>query len=223
MKPEVLADAGAVARAAVDLIREVAGHSLAMRGVFRLVLAGGSTPGRAYEMLADTVTDWNGWQFYLGDERCLPVDHPERNSVMLRQTLFDQVAVTEEQMHMIPAELGAEMGAAAYEKEVRPALPFDLVLLGLGEDGHTASLFPGHEHPEDRLAVPVHHAPKPPPDRISLNYGALCSAGTVLFLVSGAGKHHALDRWQRQGDIPAARIQGRERTLLLADEAAMHG
>ncbi len=223
MMPEVLADAGAVARAAVDHIREAAGRSLAARGVFRLVLAGGSTPGRAYEMLADTVADWSGWQFYLGDERCLPPDHPERNSLMLRRALFDRVAVQKEQLHMIPAELGAEAGAAAYEEEVRPALPFDLVLLGLGEDGHTASLFPGHEHPQDRLVVPVHHAPKPPPDRISLNYGALCSAETVLFLVSGAGKHQALDRWQGKEDIPAARIQGREQTLVLADEAAMHG
>ncbi len=223
MTPEVLADAGAVAGAAVDHIREAAARSLAARGVFRLVLAGGSTPGRAYAMLAHTVTDWTGWRFYLGDERCLPPDHPGRNSLMLRQTLFDQVAVTEDQLHMIPAERGAEAGAAAYEEAIRPALPFDLVLLGLGEDGHTASLFPGHEHPRDRLVVPVHHAPKPPPERISLNYGALCSADTVLFLVSGAGKHQALDRWQRQGDIPAARIQGRERTLVLADEVALHG
>ncbi len=142
---------------------------------------------------------------------------------MLRQTLFDRAAVSENQLHMIPAELGAEKGAAAYEEAIRPALPFDLVLLGLGEDGHTASLFPGHEHPQDRLVVPVHQAPKPPSERISLNYGALCSADSVLFLVSGAGKHHALNRWQRKGDIPAARIQGRNQTLVLADEAAMHG
>ena len=223
MRLQVLADARALARVAVDHILEAATRSLAARGLFRLVLAGGSTPGRAYAMLADAVTDWTGWQFYLGDERCLPLDHPERNSLMLRQTLFDHAAVREAQLHMIPAELGAEAGAAAYEEEIRPALPFDLVLLGLGEDGHTASLFPGHEHPQDRLVVPVHQAPKPPPDRISLNYGALCSADTVLFLVSGAGKHQALGRWQRKEDIPAARIQGRNQTLLLADEAALHG
>ncbi len=223
MKPEMLADAGAVAREALAMILDSASRALAREGRFRLVLAGGSTPERTYRLLTETVSDWTGWEFFLGDERCLPADHPGRNSTMLRHVLFRHIPVEDARIHRIPAEQGAEAGALAYEQAIRGRLPFDLVLLGLGEDGHTASLFPGHEHPQERLVVPVHDAPKPPPDRISLNYHTLCAAREVLFLVSGAGKHDALARWQRGEDIPAARIHGREQTRVLADEAAVHG
>jgi 6-phosphogluconolactonase len=222
MNLQVFADGQAIARAAVTMIRASAASSLAARGGFSLVLAGGSTPGLAYELLAQTVDDWRGWQFYLGDERCLPVNHPGRNSRMLRESLFRKAAIPPGQIHMIPAELGAEQGAAAYAATIESVQPFDLVLLGLGEDGHTASLFPGHEHPAEALVVPVHHAPKPPPERISLNYGVLSSARHQLFLVSGKGKQQALKAWCEGKDIPAARIRGQE-LRVLADEAALHG
>lgn len=222
MKLTVLADGRAVAREAVARILEAASVALEVRGVFRLVLAGGSTPRFAYELLARVNQDWQGWQFYLGDERCLPLDHPERNSYMLDQALFSRAAIEQEQIHMIPAQLGAETGAAVYAEMIQDALPFDLVLLGLGEDGHTASLFPGHEYAPDALVVPVHEAPKPPPDRISLGYGALSSARRLLFLVSGAGKYPALSAWRAGKDIPAARIAGEE-VQVLADQAAANG
>ena len=222
MNLQVLADGPAIARAATAVIREAAASALAARGNFSLVLAGGSTPGLAYALLAEAVEDWHGWQFYLGDERCLPVGHSGRNSSMLDKALFCPAGIDAGQIHMIPAELGAEQGAAAYTATIEAVQPFDLVLLGLGEDGHTASLFPGHEHPADALVVPVHHAPKPPAERISLNYGVLSSARRQLFLVSGRGKHQALSAWRRGEDIPAARIRGGNMQIL-ADEAAIHG
>ncbi|WP_456448652.1 6-phosphogluconolactonase [Thiolapillus sp.] len=209
----------AIAREAVARILASASASLESRGVFRLVLAGGSTPRLAYELLAQANRDWQGWQFYLGDERCLPAEHPARNSRMLDQALFSHITVEAEQIHMIPAQLGAEAGATAYTEIIQDVLPFDLVLLGLGEDGHTASLFPGHQHPPDALVVPVHEAPKPPPERISLGYGALSSARQALFLVSGAGKRPALAAWRAGADIPAAHVRAGE-VMVLADEAA---
>ncbi len=219
MNWRVLADAEAVAAEAVQRILHSAQEAIADRGVFSLVLAGGSTPARAYQLLATQDQDWSAWQFYFGDERCLSADDPERNSVMAAANLFRYISVRQEQIHVIPAELGADAAVLAYEQEIAPVQPFDLVLLGLGEDGHTASLFPGQEHPQDRLVVAVHDAPKPPPDRVSLNYGTLAAARTRLFLVSGKGKADAVRKWRNGEAIPAARLP---ESIILIDEAAWH-
>ncbi|HID45851.1 MAG TPA: 6-phosphogluconolactonase [Chromatiaceae bacterium] len=219
MSWRIVADAEAVAREAVQHILADAKEALDRNGRFSLVLAGGSTPARAYRLLAEQDQDWSAWHFYFGDERCLPVDDPERNSVMAQENLFRHISLRPDQIHIIPAETGAETAAALYAQEIAPVLPFDLVLLGLGEDGHTASLFPGHEHPEDRLVVAVQDAPKPPPDRVSLNYGTLAAAGKRLFLISGKGKSDAVRIWRAGQDIPAARLPESE---ILIDEAAWH-
>ncbi|WP_456376690.1 6-phosphogluconolactonase [Thiolapillus sp.] len=219
MNWQVLADAEAVARESVQKILACARDAIRQKGCFSLVLAGGSTPARIYRLLAQQDQDWSAWQFYFGDERCLPVDHPDRNSVMTEQNLFRHIPVQNHQIHVIPAEEGAEVAAASYAREIETALPFDLVLLGLGEDGHTASLFPGQEYPEDQLVVAVHDAPKPPPERVSLNYGALSSAQELLFLVSGQGKVKAVQDWRNGKDIPAARLPEPQ---ILIDEAAWH-
>ncbi len=219
MSWQVVADVEAVAREAVKKILGIAQDAIATRGVFSLVLAGGSTPARTYQLLAAQDQDWAAWQFYFGDERCLPVDDPERNSVMVAENLFRHIPLRQQQIHVIPAEQGAEAAALAYEQEITPAQPFDLVLLGLGEDGHIASLFPGRQYPENRLVVAVHDAPKPPPERVSLNYGALSSAQELLFLVSGRGKARAVRDWRNGKDIPAARLPEPQ---ILIDEAAWH-
>ncbi len=211
---------GEVAEAAAEIISEMARHAIERRGLFSLVLAGGTSPAAAYRLLAEQRHDWERWEFFFGDERCLPRFHPERNSFMARETLFERVPVEAHQVHEIPAELGPEEGAEKYESLVRNSRPFDLVLLGLGEDGHTASLFPGHEHPAARLVVPVHEAPKPPPERVSLNYGALASCRGLLFLVTGESKRQALADWRRGKSIPASRVQPSFAPEVLVDEAA---
>ncbi len=213
-------DADEVAWAAAEIIGEMARHAIEQRGRFTLVLAGGSTPMAAYRLLREQAQEWSRWAFFFGDERCLPPFHPERNSVMAREALLDHLPLASHQVHEIPAELGPEKGAARYEPLVRNARPFDLVLLGLGEDGHTASLFPGQTHPPDRLVVPVHDAPKPPPERVSLNYGALAACRGLLFLVTGRAKRHALAEWRRGRPIPASRIPVSFRPEVLVDEAA---
>jgi len=193
-------------------------EALAARGEFHIVLAGGSTPRIVYEALAREPHDWPRWQVWFGDERCLPVDHPERNSVMA-QVLLEKIGHASA-VHPIPAELGPVKAAAAYADELAGVGDFDLVILGLGEDGHTASLFPrhtpGHSADDAPDAIAVYDAPKPPPERVSLSAGRLSRARQVLFLVSGLGKREALRHW-RVGDpaafptafpnIPAASIQ----------------
>ncbi len=213
-------DAAAVAAAAAEIIGEMARHAIRKRGLFTLVLAGGNTPLAAYRLLRRQEQEWAQWEFFFGDERCLPPFHPERNSFAIREALLDHLPLEPHQLHEIPAELGPEAGAERYEPLVRNCRPFDLVLLGLGEDGHTASLFPGHEHPPQRLVVPVRDAPKPPPERVSLNYRALASCRGLLFLVTGESKRRALADWRRGREIPASRIPVPFPPEVLVDEAA---
>lgn len=215
----VFDSADAVASEAAERILQAANSAISTRGRFRLVLAGGRTPEAAYRLLATADTDWSRWECYFGDERCLPVDDAERNSVMADTTLLGRVPIPAANIHPIPAELGAEAAATAYEPVVSDALPFDLVLLGIGEDGHTASLFPGHQHPARQLVHAVHNAPKPPPDRVSLSARALSNAQQVLVMATGAGKRAALDAWRAGEQLPVAEIGGPAAVDVLTDIA----
>ena len=211
--------------AALAFVSRAEQEALAARGEFHIVLAGGGTPRIVYEALARETHEWACWQVWFGDERCLPPDEPERNSAMARAALLDRVASAGNAIsgnppqppfskggrvlvHAIPAELGASAAARAYAQELAGVGDFDLVLLGLGEDGHTASLFPGYgAGQEEADALAVFNAPKPPPERVSLSARRLSRARQVLFLVSGAGKRDALRRWRAGERIPSAAIQ----------------
>jgi len=200
-------DADTVAGEAVRRILDAAQTAIEQRGVFRLVLAGGSTPQKAYRLLSGCDADWSRWHLYLGDERCLPVDDAERNSNMVARAWLDSGQVPPGQVHWIPAELEPEAAVQAYTAVVREALPFDLVLLGMGEDGHTASLFPGQQHDPDRLVVAVDAAPKPPAQRISLNFPALNRTRMLMLLVTGAGKCGAVTAWRAGRMLPVAKLE----------------
>jgi 6-phosphogluconolactonase len=217
---ELLADRQAVARSGVRVIMAHARRAIADRGRFRIVLAGGETPIAAYRMLRREAAGWAHWEVYFGDERCLPPLHRGRNSVAAREALLDAVPVPRERIFEIPAELGPQLAAQAYAAIIEPALPFDLVLLGMGEDGHTASLFPGHALPADVLVVPVRGAPKPPSERVSLSLKALAASRAMLVLVTGAAKREAVARWRRGADLPIARAAALGRARVLVDEAA---
>lgn len=191
------------------MIMNSARQSIQQRGAFHIVLAGGTTPRRIYELLRETEVDWAAWHVYFGDERCLPPDHAERNSHMAALAWLDHVAIPPGQIHPIPAENGAEAAAGAYARTVEGIGLFDLVLLGLGEDGHTASLFPGHEWGAAQgapAAIAVHDAPKPPPQRVSLSAYRLGAARQVMYLVTGAAKRQAIGGWRNGANIPAAAI-----------------
>jgi len=219
----VMPDAGAVAAEAARRIAAAAQDALAEQAAFRIVLAGGSTPEAAYRLLAGYNADWARWHVYFGDERCLPADHAERNSRMAGRALLAEVPLPLDQVHAIAAEGDPETAAEQYARVVAAAVPFDLVLLGVGEDGHTASLFPGHAWDPEAWALAVHDAPKPPPDRISLGARALRSTRQILVLATGAGKREALARWRAGGDLPIGRVCDGRRFTVLLDEAANPG
>ncbi|MES1982460.1 MAG: 6-phosphogluconolactonase [Pseudomonadota bacterium] len=196
-------------RAALQAILLVAQQAIDLCGQFHIVLAGGTTPHKIYQLLRTADTDWSAWHVYYGDESCLPPDHAERNSRMAALAWLDHVAIPPAQIHPIPAEKGAEAAAAAYIKTLDGIALFDLVLLGLGEDGHTASLFPAHDMgdaPDAPAVIAVHDAPKPPPQRVSLSAWRLSAARQVIFLVTGAAKRQAVKNWREGLAIPAATI-----------------
>ncbi|MCB1849899.1 MAG: 6-phosphogluconolactonase [Gammaproteobacteria bacterium] len=213
-------DDQAVAEAACTCIEQAASAAIRRRNRFNLVLAGGSTPTRCYRLLSEHSNDWSRWHLYFGDERCLAAGDPQRNSSIAAETLYHRVPIPAHQIHPIPVEMGAEAAARSYAVIVGKVLPFDLVLLGLGEDGHTASLFPGHHHPEGSLVVPVRSAPKPPRERVSLSTAALSSCRRVLFLVTGEEKRDAVSRWRRREPLPAAGIGALENITVFVDRVA---
>ncbi len=209
-----------VAAAAAGRILTAARDAIDARGRFLLVLAGGRTPVVAYTLLVDQVADWDRWHIFFGDERCVPADHPDRNSLAASRAFLDRVPIPASNRHPIAAEQGAEIAAARYEARIRPLLPFDLVLLGMGEDGHTASLFPGHPPHPDGLVTAVHAAPKPPPDRVSLTPRALAATRAIVILVTGRGKRRALADWRRGVDLPVSRVASAGKTEVLMDRDA---
>jgi 6-phosphogluconolactonase len=203
-------DPPAVAVAAASLVAD------AVRGGARsLALAGGTTPARAYELLTEAPLEWGRVTVLFGDERCVPPDHPDSNYLMARRSLLDRV--NPGSVHRMAGELGPEAAASLYEPIVSWLSPLDLVLLGMGPDGHTASLFPGHpEVSAEGLAVGVRGAPKPPPERVSLTLGCLRDARRVVFLVTGSDKAAAFSAAAR-AEVPAGMIPSAE---YLVDRAA---
>ena len=208
---------------ALARVLAAARDAIAQHGAFDIVLAGGNTPRKLYRALRNADTDWTRWHVWFGDERCAPPDDPERNSRMARDEWLDHVSMPAANVHPIPAEAGARDAAVLYARELRGVDAFDLVLLGLGEDGHTASLFPGHgsgAHIDSPDVLAVFNAPKPPPERVSLSAQRLSRARHVLFLVEGAGKRDAIAAWKRGDAIPAASIAPEAGLDVLLDAAA---
>jgi 6-phosphogluconolactonase len=232
--PEELAEAAA--RAAVaDLEAAVEAH-----GGATWVLTGGGTPVAAYRRLAAhdlrAGVEWDRVRVAMGDERCVPVDDPESNWGQAAAALLDHVPVPDHQLLRPPGELGAEAAADAYQAALAglPAAAggaprLEVVWLGVGEDGHCLSLFPGRPELQvtDRLVVAVHHSPKPPPDRVSLTLAGLAGTERLLVLAAGAAKAGAVAR-ARAGDdrlpltraVEAVRAAGGAVTWLLDRAAA---
>lgn len=203
-------NAEALRQAAYRRILDAATRSIERCGRFVIVLAGGNTPREIYRMLRGADADWSRWRVYFGDERCLPAGDAGRNSAMAAAAFIDHVAIPHDRIHAIPAERGPSAAARAYAETLRGVGDFDLVLLGLGEDGHTAGLFPGHElglamDAPDTLAV--FDAPKPPAERVSLSAARLNRARAVLFLIQGEAKRNAVAHWRAGADIPARAIR----------------
>jgi 6-phosphogluconolactonase len=223
-----VANAAEIADRAAALMASLIDDALAARGVAHVALAGGTTPAGAYAALAPS--RWDGVELWFGDERCVGPDDPQSNYRMAAQTLLGHAAGA--LVHRIEGERGAEAAADDYDVLLRERVPagadgvpvLDVVLLGIGEDGHVASLFPGNPglRARGRTTVPVHDAPKPPPDRVSMTLEVLRAARACLLLAGGAGKAGPLARMLAGVDdaVPAS-LLNRDRLHVIADEAAL--
>lgn len=218
MSMHVYSNTESLATAVTVSIAECCKNSINLQGSFHIALSGGNTPRRCYEMLSQLPLPWMNIHIYFSDERCLPVGHADRNDTMTGACLLSHVAIPSFHIHHMSSELAPEAGASAYADMLTNAPPMDLVLLGMGEDGHTASLFPENPALEDeRLAVPVFNSPKPPSERISMGYSVLNQAGKRIVMAVGEGKKKALQRIQQGEDLPVARLAACE---WYVDEAA---
>jgi 6-phosphogluconolactonase len=184
----VAVDAEAAARSVAERLSQAA------RAGGHVVLTGGSTPQRAYELAAGLETDWSGVELWWSDERCVPADDENSNYGMAKTALLDRVSVGA--AHRMRGELGKERGAESYEQELGSLDRFDLVLLGLGPDGHVASLFPAQPTLDEtkRRVIGAEAKLEPFVDRITLTLPMLRSAREVLFLVTGESKADAARR-----------------------------
>lgn len=230
---EVYPDGEALANAAAALVVRAARASVEARGTFSIVLSGGSTPRRTYELLAGTFAPnvpWDRTHVFFSDERVVPVSDPRNNYGMARSALLSRVPIPAHQVHPMPTE-GAEPAdlAARYEATLRAQGAFDLAVMGMGADGHTASLFPGDAAlSEPERWVRALRAPEGTEvrDRLTLTLPALNRARTVVFLVTGGEKSDTVARVLRPArggsdpPLPAALVRGLHGTEWLLDAAA---
>jgi len=246
---KIYQDRESLARAAAEHIIESGTTTIQNRDRFSLALAGGSTPKATYKLLASHEyaqrLDWKRVHIFWGDERCVPPEHPDSNYRMARQSLLDHVPIPVKNIHRMRAEEEPKKAALEYEGSLRTFFSmhsdvgspgqksFDLVLLGMGDDGHTASLFPSSDALNESVCwvTAVEHTNPPPPlvTRLTLTLPAINAAAQVTFLVAGASKSQSLKHVLSSPDqsspvLPAQFIQPLNGQLLwLVDEAAYSG
>lgn len=230
---EIRSDAASLSAALADFIIDRLGKTT---GPFALNLSGGSTPKLLYESMAtepyrDRI-DWARVHIFFGDERFVPMDHPDSNYKMARDALLSHVPIPAANVHPVETETGTpEDAAAAYAETLKtyygtdtldPAQPlFQVTLLGLGEDGHTASLFPGTAALAERGAWVTSVIGAKPEPRITMTYPILAASGVVVFLVAGAGKHDILHRvLDRDPTLPASHVEPDHDFYVFCDAAA---
>jgi len=207
--PELLIfpDPQALAEASVNLFIRLSARAIQSRGYFCAALSGGSTPRATYTLLASkgysSQVHWPAVHLFWGDERCVPPNHPDSDFRMAKEALLDDVPIPPGNIHRIQGELDPVLAASSYEKELRAffgtTLPrIDLIFLGLGEDGHTASLFPGSAaiHEQVSWVMSVEHQQPPPPlvPRVTLTPPVLNAAAAVAFLVTGSAKAERVEQ-----------------------------
>ena len=227
-----------LAREAAGRVVESAHRAIQARGRFSIALSGGSTPRRLYQLLTQPpyrmAIDWSRVHVFFADERFVPHAHPDSTVLLVRETLLRGVPLPAENFHAMRTESGTPEECAAYYVEELAAFfagavpALDLVLLGMGPDGHTASLFPGHPEATGVVAA-VHDSPKPPAIRLTLTLETLRAARELMFLVTGADKAETLAQVFKcgiddPGSLPAARVSasdGRSSWLVDPDAARL--
>lgn len=229
MKTHVYADYETLCQNAAEQIRTMVRTVLTTQDAFAFALSGGDTPRRLYERLSEMPLPWEQIHLFWGDDRMVPYDHPESNVRLVRETLLRDVDLPDENIHPMPTSSPGDQAASTYADTLQSAFAdrphtFDLSLLGMGEDGHTASLFPEHD-PDPNDAKWVRAVSAPPPhkitDRLTCTLPVLNASQHAMVLVSGASKRETLKTvLQRDKRLPISKIRPRSPLTWLLDAAA---
>lgn len=224
MKLQVLPDAETVAKKAVQIIVEVARERASVRGKFLFAVSGGSTPWKVLRQLADTALPRDAIELFQVDERIAPAGDPQRNLTQIKENLLDHSALNQKQIHAMPVERtdidsAAESYAQLLQELCGNPPKLDLIHLGLGEDGHTASLLPGDPAQKSHAPIAItneYHGLR----RMTMTYPTINAARRRLWIVTGANKRPMLERlYHGDSSIPAGRIE-RKNAIILADQNA---
>jgi len=226
-----LTDSEAVARRAASDIARHCSRAREERGIARLALSGGSTPARTYELLAQEMDDWDGIEIWFVDERCVEPDDEQSNYRLAEKALLEPARVPPARIHRMLGEMGPDAGAGLYSIELSTYMPadnqgvpvLDLCVLGIGPDGHVASLFPGAPTltEDEQICLGVSDSPKPPPERITLSLAVLRAARRCLLIATGAEKRAAIAAMlgEPTNTVPASLLR-RERLAVIVDDEA---
>jgi 6-phosphogluconolactonase len=226
------------ARAAAHVTRELT-RAREQRGVAHIALSGGTTPGRTFELLAaEPAADWSDVEIWFADERCVAPQDPESNYLLASRTLIEPAGIPPERVHRMEGELGPQEGARRYAQALVESLPtdtippappvLDVVVLGIGPDGHVASLFPGADTlaaGEQAICLGIANSPKPPPERITLSMAVLRAARSCVLLATGHSKADAVNAMlgEPSRHVPASLLRRSRLTVIVDDAAAPDG
>jgi 6-phosphogluconolactonase len=226
---EIASDPKTLSLRAAELFEKQAAEAISQRSIFAVALSGGSTPKLLHSKLSKRTLPWDHIHLFWGDERCVPPDFMESNFRMVCESLLDFIKIPPQNIHRMKGEIDPPQAASLYEEELktffgRTHFPrFDLIFLGLGDDGHTASLFPGAAALNENIRWVVDTPSPASSHRLTLTFPVLNAASIVCFLVAGSAKAAVFKRVAHQRDVslPAARVQPENGELLfLADRAA---
>jgi 6-phosphogluconolactonase len=191
------------------------------KGVFDIVLTGGNTAELVHSKMINLDTNWRRWRFWFGDERCLLESSSDLNSTMAERTLFTKLPIDKKQVFKIPSYLGPRLGALSYQKSISNIDSFDFIFLGLGEDGHIASLFPGFDlgnFPGSASIIPVSDSPKPPLDRISFSMNKINSVKEIVIIAMGEKKKKFLNYLGNNNKYPVSHLDTKKLTVFFLDK-----
>ena len=200
-------------------ILDIAEKSIQLNDIFRIVLAGGESVTSLYKVLNNSKSTWSKWQVYIGDERCMPLKDINRNDHMINKIWLDHSKIPKQNIHFTHAELGPDKASAHYEDVLKSIGYFDIVLLSIGEDGHTASLFPSHFYDENKSVVVECNSPKYPKERVSMSYSRLNQSKNIFKVINGKSKQGALDLWSKGVILPINQINGHSEKVYICEDA----
>ena len=212
-------DETSLSKALAQEILNIAKKLIFEKDCFSIVLTGGQSVLSLYKILSKSDSNWEKWHIYIGDERCVPMRHKDRNDQVINEIWLDNSTISKNNIHFIQAELGLIEAQKEYEKVLKKIDKFDVVLLSMGEDGHIASLFPNHVYLEEQMVVVEQGSPKPPKERISMSYQQLNKAHYVFKLIIGESKQQAVHLLQKNTNLPMTKVTGECEKLYICKNA----